>query len=68
VCKFVKFIQFQSLFSVDTVKTRLQGQKPTKPSKYQNMLHAYITIFKQEGVAHGLYGGIAPAMLGSGIF
>lgn len=29
------------------------------------MLHAYITIVKQEGIAHGLYGGIAPAMLGS---
>lgn len=59
-------IQFRSLFnSIDTVKTRLQGQKLAKPPKYQNMLHAYITIVKQEGIAHGLYGGIAPAMLGS---
>ncbi|GES79797.1 mitochondrial carrier [Rhizophagus clarus] len=53
------------MHSVDTVKTRLQGQKPAKPPKYQNMLHTYATIFKQEGIAHGLYGGIAPAMLGS---
>jgi len=44
----------------------LQGQKPAKPSKYQNMLHAYTTIIKQEGIIRGLYGGIAPAMLGSG--
>ncbi|CAB4391943.1 uncharacterized protein OCT59_008856 [Rhizophagus irregularis] len=53
------------MHSIDTVKTRLQGQKLAKPPKYQNMLHAYITIVKQEGIAHGLYGGIAPAMLGS---
>ena len=30
------------------------------------MLHAYTTIIKQEGIARGLYGGITPAMLGSG--
>jgi hypothetical protein len=31
------------------------------------MLDAYITIFKQEGVLRGLYGGVLPAILGSGI-
>ncbi|RIA98443.1 mitochondrial carrier domain-containing protein [Glomus cerebriforme] len=53
------------MHSIDTVKTRLQGQKLAKPPKYQNMLHAYTTIFKQEGLTRGLYGGVAPAMLGS---
>lgn len=53
------------MHSIDTVKTRLQGQRPIKPLKYQNMLHAYITIFKQEGITRGLYSGVTPAILGS---
>ncbi|RIB09332.1 mitochondrial carrier domain-containing protein [Gigaspora rosea] len=53
------------MHSIDTVKTRLQGQKPIRPLKYQNMLHAYITIFKQEGITRGLYSGVTPAILGS---
>ncbi|CAG8443706.1 947_t:CDS:2 [Cetraspora pellucida] len=53
------------MHSIDTVKTRLQGQRSIKPLKYQNMLHAYITIFKQEGVTRGLYSGITPAIMGS---
>nr|CAG8552099.1 5557_t:CDS:10 [Entrophospora candida] len=53
------------MHSVDTVKTRLQGQKFTKPPKYQNMLHAYVTILKQEGIMRGLYGGVLPAISGS---
>ncbi|CAG8472743.1 14273_t:CDS:2 [Funneliformis mosseae] len=53
------------MHSIDTVKTRLQGQKPAKPPKYQNMMHAYTTIVKQEGIMRGLYGGVVPAMLGS---
>ncbi|CAG8518800.1 16251_t:CDS:2 [Dentiscutata erythropus] len=53
------------MHSIDTVKTRLQGQRTIKPLKYQNMLHAYVTIFKQEGITRGLYSGVTPAILGS---
>lgn len=51
--------------SVDTVKTRLQGQPSANPPKYYNMFHAYGTILREEGVARGLYSGVAPAMTGS---
>ncbi|ORY05637.1 mitochondrial carrier [Basidiobolus meristosporus CBS 931.73] len=51
------------MHSVDTVKTRLQGQP--FPPKYENMFHAYRTILREEGVTRGLYSGIGPAMTGS---
>lgn len=52
--------------SVDTVKTRLQGQPLNRSSiKYHNMVQAYKLIFKEEGVFRGLYAGVTPAMLGS---
>ena len=51
--------------SVDTVKTRLQGQPSANPPKYNNMIHAYSTILREEGVSRGLYSGVAPAMTGS---
>ncbi|KAF9952086.1 hypothetical protein BGZ72_006544 [Mortierella alpina] len=53
------------MHSVDTVKTRLQGQPSANPPKYHNMFHAYSTILREEGVTRGLYGGVAPAMSGS---
>ncbi|KAI1314781.1 hypothetical protein EDD11_001709 [Mortierella claussenii] len=53
------------MHSVDTVKTRLQGQPAANPPKYHNMFHAYSTILREEGVSRGLYSGVAPAMTGS---
>ncbi|KAF9973822.1 hypothetical protein BGZ73_002932 [Actinomortierella ambigua] len=53
------------MHSVDTVKTRLQGQPAVNPPKYHNMIHAYSTILREEGVSRGLYSGVAPAMTGS---
>ncbi|KAI9482585.1 mitochondrial carrier domain-containing protein [Zychaea mexicana] len=53
------------MHSVDTVKTRVQGQPHHRPSKYHNMVQAYRLIWKEEGVLRGLYAGITPAMLGS---
>ncbi|KAF9897071.1 hypothetical protein BX616_006234, partial [Lobosporangium transversale] len=53
------------LHSVDTVKTRLQGQPAVNPPKYHNMFHAYSTILREEGISRGLYSGVAPAMTGS---
>ncbi|KAF9182975.1 hypothetical protein BGZ51_000679 [Haplosporangium sp. Z 767] len=53
------------MHSVDTVKTRLQGQPSANPPKYYNMFHAYSTILREEGVSRGLYSGVAPAMTGS---
>lgn len=47
------------------MKTRLQGQPHTRVQKYTNMMQAYTTIFKQEGVMRGLYAGVTPAMIGS---
>jgi hypothetical protein len=52
--------------SVDTVKTRLQGQPPYRAPKYFNMVQSYRTILKEEGIVRGLYAGVTPAMLGSG--
>ncbi|CAO0797439.1 unnamed protein product [Mucor circinelloides] len=54
------------MHSVDTVKTRLQGQPLNRSTvKYHNMVQAYKLIFKEEGILRGLYAGVTPAMLGS---
>jgi hypothetical protein len=52
------------MHSLDTVKTRQQGD-PHIPPKYTNLRSSYWTIFKQEGVVKGLYGGVVPAFVGS---
>jgi hypothetical protein len=52
------------MHSVDTVKTRQQGD-PHIPAKYTSMSSSYATIFREEGIRRGLYGGVAPAFLGS---
>lgn len=52
------------MHSLDTVKTRQQGD-PHMPPKYTSMGSTYRTIFRQEGVRLGLYGGVTPAFLGS---
>lgn len=52
------------LHSLDTVKTRQQGD-PNWPPKYRTIGNTYVTIFKQEGVPRGLYGGVGPAFVGS---
>ncbi|KAM3161838.1 Mitochondrial magnesium exporter 1 [Lachancea thermotolerans] len=51
------------MHSLDTVKTRQQGA-PNAP-KYRNMVSAYKTLFVEEGIRRGLYGGYTAAMLGS---
>ncbi|KAI8057492.1 hypothetical protein BDF21DRAFT_160737 [Thamnidium elegans] len=53
------------MHSVDTVKTRLQGQPYSRLQKYSSMIQAYKLIFRQEGVMRGLYAGVSPAMIGS---
>ena len=52
------------MHSLDTVKTRQQGD-PHLPTKYTTLSNSYATIFRQEGLRKGLYGGIEAAMLGS---
>ncbi|CAG8378980.1 unnamed protein product [Penicillium salamii] len=52
------------MHSLDTVKTRQQGD-PTFPPKYTSMGQSYATIYRQEGLFRGLYGGVTPALLGS---
>jgi hypothetical protein len=52
------------MHSLDTVKTRQQGD-PHIPPKYTTMSSSYSTIFRQEGLRRGLYGGWLPALLGS---
>ncbi|KAL1650071.1 hypothetical protein SLS58_001449 [Diplodia intermedia] len=52
------------MHSLDTVKTRQQGD-PHMPPKYTSMGSTYRTIFHQEGLLRGLYGGVIPAFLGS---
>ena len=52
------------MHSLDTVKTRQQGD-PHMPPRYTTMSSTFSTIFRQEGVARGLYGGVTPALLGS---
>lgn len=52
------------MHSLDTVKTRQQGD-PHRPPKYHSLGNTYWTIFRQEGIVRGLYGGVLPAALGS---
>lgn len=52
------------MHSLDTVKTRQQGD-PHLPPKYTSMGNTYYTIWRQEGIRRGLYGGWTPAFLGS---
>ncbi|KAL9078230.1 MAG: hypothetical protein Q9157_002848 [Trypethelium eluteriae] len=52
------------MHSLDTVKTRQQGD-PHMPPKYTSMGNTYYTIWRQEGIRRGLYGGVTPAFLGS---
>ncbi|OJJ41800.1 hypothetical protein ASPWEDRAFT_102630 [Aspergillus wentii DTO 134E9] len=52
------------MHSLDTVKTRQQGD-PSFPPKYTSMTSSYSTIYRQEGVLRGLYGGAIPALYGS---
>lgn len=52
-----------SMHSLDTVKTRQQGLLFNP--KYNNMVSAYMTIFREEGFFRGLYSGYLPAILGS---
>lgn len=52
------------MHSLDTVKTRQQGD-PHIPSKYTSLGRSYYTIFRQEGITRGLYGGWIPALGGS---
>ncbi|XP_041353378.1 kidney mitochondrial carrier protein 1-like isoform X2 [Gigantopelta aegis] len=54
-------------FPIDLTKTRLQVQGQIIDSrltklKYRGMIHALVTIFKEEGV-QALYSGLAPAVL-----
>ncbi|KAF2127522.1 mitochondrial carrier protein [Dothidotthia symphoricarpi CBS 119687] len=52
------------MHSLDTVKTRQQGD-PHMPPRYTSMGSTYYTIWRQEGIRKGLYGGVQPAFLGS---
>lgn len=52
-----------SMHSLDTVKTRQQSLLHNP--KYQHMIQAYSTIFREEGLFRGLYGGYTAAILGS---
>lgn len=52
------------MHSLDTVKTRQQGD-PHFPPKYTSLGRSYHTIWRQEGIARGLYGGWIPALGGS---
>ncbi|KNG85409.1 putative mitochondrial carrier protein [Aspergillus nomiae NRRL 13137] len=52
------------MHSLDTVKTRQQGD-PHFPPKYASMTSSYATIYRQEGILRGLYGGAVPAFFGS---
>lgn len=51
------------MHSLDTVKTRQQGAPNIL--KYATTGNAYSTIFREEGLRKGLYGGVAPAFMGS---
>ncbi|KAI1265806.1 mitochondrial carrier domain-containing protein [Xylariaceae sp. FL1019] len=52
------------MHSLDTVKTRQQGD-PHVPPKYTSLGSSYYKIWRQEGIRRGLYGGWLPAMMGS---
>ncbi|ODA77963.1 hypothetical protein RJ55_06566 [Drechmeria coniospora] len=52
------------MHSLDTVKTRQQGD-PNIPTRYPSLGQSYYTIWRQEGIRRGLYGGWIPALSGS---
>ena len=52
------------MHSIDTVKTRQQGDKHFPP-RYPSLASAYFRILRQEGLGRGLYSGVIPAFLGS---
>ncbi|KAI1176634.1 mitochondrial carrier [Nemania sp. FL0916] len=52
------------MHSLDTVKTRQQGD-PHLPPTYTSLGSSYYKIWRQEGIRRGLYGGWLPAMMGS---
>lgn len=52
------------MHSLDTVKTRQQAD-PHVPPKYTSLGQTYYTIWRQEGIRRGLYGGWIPALGGS---
>ena len=52
------------MHSIDTVKTRQQGDKQVPP-RYPSLPSAYFRIIRQEGLGRGLYSGVTPAFLGS---
>ncbi|KKA29631.1 hypothetical protein TD95_000678 [Thielaviopsis punctulata] len=52
------------MHSLDTVKTRQQGD-PHFPPRYGSLGSSYYTIWRQEGIRRGLYGGWQAALLGS---
>jgi hypothetical protein len=52
------------MHSLDTVKTRQQAD-PHVPPKYTSLGQSYYTIWRQEGIRRGLYGGWVPALGGS---
>ncbi|KAK7397956.1 hypothetical protein QQX98_012673 [Neonectria punicea] len=52
------------MHSLDTVKTRQQGD-PHVPPKYTSLGQSYYTIWNREGIRRGLYGGWVPALSGS---
>jgi len=43
----------------DLVKVRFQAEGPTQSLRYRNTLHAFVEIFKTEGLS-GLYRGVGP--------
>lgn len=52
------------MHSLDTVKTRQQGD-PRTPPRYRSLGNTYYTIWRLEGIRRGLYSGLAPALAGS---
>lgn len=52
------------MHSLDTVKTRQQGD-PSIPPRYTSLTQSYYKIWRQEGVRRGLYSGWIPALGGS---
>ncbi|KAH7319916.1 putative mitochondrial carrier protein [Stachybotrys elegans] len=52
------------MHSLDTVKTRQQGD-PHVPPKYTSLGQSYYKIWRQEGIRRGLYSGWVPALGGS---